>query len=185
MAQIHIHKDREYPEAFRWQVLSFKRMTWPEAYTGERSFDKDIYPEEYQAMHFTLAENDNVISHVEIARLMLGMEDETYMVWALGGVLTYPAFRNQGFGSKVVLAASEYIRQSGADLGLLMCAARLTNFYHECGWEPQAPDAQTELDTTFYQSEPVICRMALFVTPRAVKARDLFLSGPLSLTWVW
>ena len=52
----------------------------------------------------------------------------------MSGVLTVPAFRGKGYGERVVRAATAFMEQDGADIGLFTCDPPLRTFYERCGW---------------------------------------------------
>jgi hypothetical protein len=49
-------------------------------------------------------------------------------------VLTVPAFRGKGYGERVVRAATAFMEQDRADIGLFTCDPSLRTFYERCGW---------------------------------------------------
>ncbi|HEV2128560.1 MAG TPA: hypothetical protein VGR22_08080 [Thermomicrobiales bacterium] len=51
-------------------------------------------------------------------------------------MLTYLAFRRQGFGSRLVSAATAFIRDGDADVGLFTCQPHLRDYYAAHGWIP-------------------------------------------------
>ena len=68
------------------------------------------------------------------SRLTITHAGESYDVRGVGGVFTYPAFRNEGHGAQVVAAFSDNIRSSDADVGMLFTGPDLHPFYRRSGW---------------------------------------------------
>jgi predicted acetyltransferase len=114
---------------------------------------------------------------------MLNHGGETYKVYGVSGVFTYPAFRKEGFGAQIVEAATRHIDASDADFALLFCLPELEAFYARHGWEVMRgtrisygkPDAPEVDDHAF--------TMVRFVSPkgqqvRASLAKSIFYVGP-------
>lgn len=87
-------------------------------------------------MSVMLVERNILISHSEVVWKYLEIGDQAYKIYGLAGVLTYPGFRGQGFGGRVVALATEYINKSDADLGVVFTQPHLEEFYARCGWLP-------------------------------------------------
>lgn len=87
-------------------------------------------------MHFVLAEEGVLISYVDVLWKNLEYAGESYKTHGLSGVLTYPAFRRQGYSARLVTAATGYIVQTDADIGLFTCDPGLRDFYAAGGWIP-------------------------------------------------
>jgi predicted GNAT family N-acyltransferase len=66
----------------------------------------------------------------------VGVPGRDVRAYGLTGVLTYPAERHQGYGRRVVQAATAYIDTTDADFAIVNCAPHLRDFYAACGWMP-------------------------------------------------
>ncbi len=133
--------DGELPADLTCQVLSFQRMQWPAGFMGANRLRDWIHHSKHHPTHFVFAEKGVLISYVGVAWKDLEHDGETYKTYGLSGVLTYPAFRRQGYGRRLVDAATAYIRQSDADIGLFTCAPGLERFYGVSGWIPMERSA--------------------------------------------
>jgi hypothetical protein len=57
------------------------------------------------------------------------------MCYGLSAVLTYPYFRKRGYGSQVVGAATDHIKQAAdADFAWLQTGPKHEGFYRQSGW---------------------------------------------------
>lgn len=129
------HK-RELPEKWFYQIISFLRMDDPAGFAGRNQSRNWISEDEEHVRHFVMHVGDILISHPEVLRKDIEHEGLTYRLYGLGGVLTYPAFRRQGHGTRVVRAATQYaVTQPDADVALLTCSQEHQGFYAQCGWE--------------------------------------------------
>ena len=124
----------ELPLGLKCQILSFLRITWPEGFMGENRLRDWI--SRGDAQHILLVENGILISHTEVKWKYLDHAGVTYNVYGLSAVLTYPAFRGQGYGRQVVAAGTAFIEATDADIGMFHCAPSLKDFYSACGWIP-------------------------------------------------
>jgi GNAT superfamily N-acetyltransferase len=78
--------------------------------------------------NFVITEQGVLISHTEVNWRMLDHAGESYKVYGLSAVFTYPAFRREGFGRQVVEAATGFIDKSDADFAMLFCARDMESF---------------------------------------------------------
>jgi len=131
-----VYPTSEIPAYLKWQILSFLRIEWPDGFTGLNRLRDWISREEDHPISFMLVEKDILISHAEAVWKYLEHAGETYKVYGLAGVFTYPAFRRQGYGTQVVALATAYIDKSGADVGIVFTQPHLKEFYSINGWLP-------------------------------------------------
>jgi predicted acetyltransferase len=76
-----------------------------------------------------------LVSHLEIVTFDVRVDGHANRAVSPTAVLTYPAFRGEGWGRRLNTAALDRIDRSGADIGLLTCAPTLVAFYEGAGWE--------------------------------------------------
>lgn len=160
------------------QILSFLRVTWPEGFQGENRLRDWITRPGHHPLSFTLVENGLVIAHAQVVWKMLAHAGETYKTYGITGVFTYPSFRWQGCGSRVVEAATSYIARSDADIGMFHCDPALKAFYTRAGWV--AMEGAVTLVGT--HEDPVITgesMMMQFYTEKGRRGRDSFLKQPV------
>src|SRR5205823_1594193 len=135
MPELRTYRRHEMPRDLAWQVRSYTRIQWPFLdVTGSRWWD--FTPRDNNSIHFMITDGELLISHCSANWRDIEHAGQTYNVFGLSTVFTYPAFRKAGHAQRVVNAASDYIRQSEADLAMLFCGHPLRQFYSGCGWEP-------------------------------------------------
>ncbi len=101
-----------------------------------------------------------------------------YKTCGLTGVFTYPAFRGQGYGGRIVAAGTDYIRASDADVAMLHCGAEVRDFYAKYGWEP-LPNAQTFVGP---RDDPQLVDEVLmkqFLSPKGQRGKISFTNQPI------
>jgi GNAT superfamily N-acetyltransferase len=170
----------ELPPEFKWQVLSFLRVQWPDGFRGriplrDRISRNDVYP-----LHFILVNQSFVISHAAVVWKYLDHAGETYKVYGLSNVFTFPDHERQGCGKRIVDAATEYIRRSGdADLAMLWCLPHNRTFYEKCGWQfvESARTLITREDGSVVQDNALL--MMLFLSERGQQAQPAFWTEPI------
>ncbi len=178
MIQEFIYSDRDLPPNLRYQILSFLRIVWSDGFRGENYLRDWISLQEQHPLHMVLVENDILISYTGIVWQFIEHAGDTFKTFGLSGVFTYPTFRGQGYGSRMVAGATNYIRATDADIAILFCDPRRINFYGRHGW--QAMDRATTL--VGGKENPRIegdLRMMLFLSAKGNQARSKFESEPL------
>lgn len=185
MPQLQVYSSPDLPPDLKCQIVSFIRIEWWWAFTGSNRF-WDYTKKSTHPANVVLVEQGLVISHAEVNWRMLDHVGQQWKMYGLSAVFTYPAWRREGHGERVVRAATEQIDQSDADVAMLFCLPNLTPFYKRCGWEHMA-------DTTVLRGDPQQparvddeAVMMRFVGKRAQQARQLFADQPLYVgrhTW--
>lgn len=166
MYKQHIFQsDRELPDYLKWQILSFLRFNSPEGFQGQNENRNWINNPKDTPIHVAITtDSNNLISYCSVVRKKLEHAGFTYNCWGLTGIMTYPPFRNRGFGKQVVDLGTKLIREGGADIGMFHCSHKLKNFYIKSGWEPMEktvvyvgdqakPRKSTELTLMIFVSE--------------------------------
>lgn len=178
MVELVTYTGEELPADLKCQVLSFQRSQWPEGFVGVNRLRKWIHLPEQHPTHFVLVEDGVLIGYAGVLWKYLQHAGEVYKTYGISGVLTYPAFRRQGYGSRVVAAATAHIRGSDADIGLFTCAPHLKDFYSASGWIPRegavllgGPRAAP------YPSEELT--MMGFFSEKGKRGRSVFASMPI------
>ncbi|MGH2479799.1 MAG: GNAT family N-acetyltransferase, partial [Ktedonobacteraceae bacterium] len=134
MIQQHIFASQDVPERFKYQILSFVRIEWPELFSGNDRLRDWTSKPELHPITFLLEEEGVLISRLEVVWDMLAHAGETYLTYGLSGVFTYPAFRKQGYGLQLVQSAKVWIeQQTKADLVLFH--STLKGFYEQASFE--------------------------------------------------
>lgn len=116
------YSDDALPAGLKWQILSFLRIVFPDGFVGADRYRDQITQPKYRPHHLLYVANDLVVSHVEVVHRQIEHAGATYRACAPTGVLTFPSFRREGWGGKLVRLAADRIEASGVDLGLICCA---------------------------------------------------------------
>ena len=108
----------------------------------------------------------------------------------VSSVFTYPQFRREGYGRRVVDAATRLLEGSGADVGMLWCARELEGFYGRSGWAAggASPTLVGERDRPVPEDHGghAVLRMMLYVSEKGRAARAAFEREPVYVgphTW--
>jgi GNAT superfamily N-acetyltransferase len=170
-----MYRSRDLPPLVKAQLLAFMRIEWSGGYTGEQQFRDEVWPEGEgnNTVHFVLEERGFVISQAGVVWKAVTHDGVTYKAGGLTGVLTFPDFARRGFGTRVVEAATEYIAEVGADIGLTSCEPHLRSFYARAGWTPLTDTALLFGDP----GSPVVVDelvLMLFVSEKGKKGRQSF-----------
>ena len=183
MPRLLTYSSQELLPELKCQILSFLRLNWPEGFRGENQLRDWISPAEEHPVHCVLVEQDIIISHTEVKWIYFDHADETYKAYGLSGVFTYPAFRGQGYGTQIVRAGTDLIRQSDADVGMLWCNQRLEGFYAQNGWAPMRAAVTLivrEHGSVSHTAKELL--MMLFVSEKGKRGRAAFERDPVH--WV-
>lgn len=136
MVEQQTYTSIDFPADLKCQTISFLRMHWPGGFTDENRLRDWVTKESDHPIHIVLVEAGILISHTNVVWKYLEHEGISYKVYGLTGVFTYPAFRGEGYGSRIIAAGTSYIGQSDADIGMLYCDNRLRSFYAQHDWIP-------------------------------------------------
>jgi aminoglycoside 2'-N-acetyltransferase I len=134
MVQELIYPQKEIPPRLKIQILSFLRIMWPKGFVGKYRLRDWISGEDVNGISIMLVEKGILISHAEVVWKYLDHAGKTYKTYGLSGVFTYPDFRGQGYGRRIVEKGTDYILHSGADIGMFHCDKPLKKFYEKYGW---------------------------------------------------
>ena len=78
-----------------------------------------------------------MIAHAGVVWKTVEHQGVSYRTGGLTGVFTFPDFRGKGHGTSLVQAATEYMKEHRADIGLSTCHPDLRPFYQRAGWTPR------------------------------------------------
>ncbi len=80
---------------------------------------------------------DRLVSYLGLHARTCTVGGRPVRLGGIGGVMTDPAFRKQGYSSLALRAAAAFMRDDiGADFGLLLTGTALIPFYERLGWRP-------------------------------------------------
>ena len=179
MVQLQTYTTIDFPAALKCQTLAFLRIQWPGGFMGENRLRDWVTKESDHPIHFVLVEAGILISHTNVVWKYLEHDGISYKAYGLTGVFTYPAFRREGYGSQVIEAGTNYIRQSDADIAMLYCDDSLHNFYAQHGWILM-DDSISYIDS---EEGPVLVEdeilMMQFISPKGQQNRISFEHQPI------
>ena len=156
----------ELPEYFYYQAMALGRVMWGES--DEYNIDLGVAA---PAQHLVIAQGKRLISYASIVRVPLEVNGTTYQCLGLGGVMTFPHFRKRGYGTQLVQAATQLIREdTSADIALLWAEPANHRLYAKHGWEVMPHLITLEGNATSpepYTDEPA---MMLFLSEKGKSA---------------
>ncbi len=132
MPKLQIISQSEMPEHLKWQILSFFRMEWPDGASGDDKYRDWLARDERHLVGVVVSHDKLLISFAGVVWKMLEHAGQSYKVYGLSGVFTYPSFRHQGYGAQVVTAARDYIDQTDGDLVIFTSGQK--GFYEKLGF---------------------------------------------------
>lgn len=187
MDELRTYTSAALPESLKWQAVSFLRVHYPDGFINENRLRDWITKEEDHPIHIVIVEQGLLISHTNVVWKHLDHDGIMYKAYGLTGVFTYPSFRGQGYGSKVVAAGTEYILSRDADIAMFYCDPSLMNFYARHGWVYMDKSVSfiEEKDQPVRVDDEIL--MMMFVSPKGQRGRAVFEHKPIYLrsdyTW--
>ena len=183
MSTLAVYQQSEFPAALKWQAIAFMRVEWPFIFTGDFKFITEPYPPELHPVHFVAAEGDSLIAYASILRLSLDHAGTSYKIYGLGNMFTFPPYRRQGYGSKILELTTDFIRRSDVDVSILFCDPKLEPFYATCGWETTRSSTRIGVPGDYEPHEA--SKMMLFVSAKGRHGRTDFEDQPFYVAWHW
>lgn len=175
--EIKVYSGEDLPDAYAHQIRSFIRYLWFDIY--QYQLDPPIAQEHLHPIYVVMVEGDALYSATGLYWVTVEHEGQTYKLYGLGDVLTYPAFRKKGYGSALIRKATDIMRDDpDADIGLLWTQEHNFSFYENCGWErmPDVTITHGEKDQPDIEEE---MPFMLFFSDRAKANRANFSRSPL------
>lgn len=178
MIQQLVYDHDKLPAHLKCQILSFLRIHFPEGFVGENRLRNWISTPDNHPISLMLIEEDILISHTQVVWKYLDHGGETYKVYGLSGVFTYPAFQRQGYGQRIVELGTAYIDASDGDVGIFHCVPHLQRFYTRCGWTAmeQAVTLVGSQETPVISDELMMIR---FLNEKGRAGRQAFEQEPI------
>lgn len=184
MIKLQTFPYHQFPEVFKWQVLSFMKVEWPFIFSGQYQFNEDTYPPEQNPIHFVISKDNALISHAEVITIKLVHMNEEYLVYGFGNVFTFPPYRGNGHGQDVVAAGTNYIMSGEVDVAILFCDPNLVSFYEKAGWAA-LPNARTRIGTAKDSNEHDGLRMMQFLSEKGKSGYSSFVNETLYIEDPW
>ncbi|MER5640365.1 GNAT family N-acetyltransferase [Kitasatospora sp. NPDC002227] len=130
--RILCYPEAAVPPALRAQVWALQEQAWPSGDPDPGlSHDQALHPESL----LMVDEDGQLLAALDLLSTDLEFAGETFRACGLSTVATEKAHRGQGLGRRLVSAALDRVRRSGADLGLFTCDRGLQHFYETAGWQ--------------------------------------------------
>jgi len=183
MITFDVYSQSDFPPALKWQALAFMRVQWPSIFIGERRFVTDTFPPELDPVHFVAAEGELLISYASIFRMALEHAGKTYKIYGFGNMLTFPSFREKGFGGQVLNLATDYIKQGDVDITVLFCDPKRERFYANHGWEITRSPTHVGVPGQYKNHD--LTRMMLFLSEKGRQGRKDFEALPVYVDEPW
>lgn len=179
-----IYSQAEFPAILKWQALAFMRMEWSYIFTEEQDgkYVSETYPLEYQPVHFVVTEGDTLISYAATVLETIEHANHSYKVCGLGNVFTFPPYRREGNGRRVIELATNEIKKSDVDVAILFCEPTNVSFYATAGWiSTPSPTYITDGKDNYEIHDEQ--RMMLFISDKGRQSD--FEQQPVYLDWAW
>ena len=134
--QVVSFPEEDVPLPFRTQVVALQDQAWPDDEPRDGSAGlAETHDPALRPVSMLLIEGDRVLAALDILSKDITHGGRRYAASGLSTVVTDPVERGKGFGRRLVLAARDAIRDSGADLGVFTCDRHLQAFYESAGWQ--------------------------------------------------
>ena len=164
------------PDHFGWQILDFVRIHWFDIFAHEK--EAAVHPAMWHPTYFIIAEQRALYSNATVVWQDITVNGQPYRAYGLSSVLTYPAFRKQGYGSRVVTAATEFIKaQADADLAILWTDPPTESFYTTHGFVHPTDFFTTSGDPA--APEPTHFSMLMFLSASGQRLQQALAGGSL------
>jgi hypothetical protein len=183
MPSVMLYHQTDFPPVLKWQAIAFMRVEWPFVFTGPGKFATDTYPPELAPVHFVAAEGDCLLSYAAVLRLSLDHAGSTYNVYGFGNLFTFPPYRREGYGRRVLDLASHFIMQSDSDVAILFCDGSLEAFYRTSGWE--VIGSSTYVGSPEHKHVHNALKMMLFISEKGKAGKMAFTTEALTIEEAW
>lgn len=168
----------EIPCELERQVRALLQAEWP---APEGETEEPLVAPQWHPTYFILAEGKTVWSYARTVWARVTHLGRGLKLYGLGDVVTAPALRGSGHGSRVVREATAYIRSDReADAAVLLTGRGLEVFYRRCGWEA-VPGLEVRTDEYDEHHRGGSLPMMLFLSASAKRVRAGFHASPLVL----
>lgn len=183
MPTLTIYEQQNFPSVYKWQAIAFMRCEWASIFQGDILYMSETYPPELNPIHFVMAEGESLLSYAALLKRNLLQADREYMLYGFGNMFTFAPYRNQGYGQKILHAATEFIQQSSVDMAILFCDKSLEKYYSAKGWLTTHSPTYLGYPENRLLYEPL--RMMLFVSDQGKAAQTDFENLPVCIDYPW
>ncbi len=127
--EIRPARDSELQEVVELQCRVF--LPEPERYWSYLREDPSYRPHQSRIIF----DKGRIMAHLRVWHRIIQVRGARLRAGGIGGVVTHPEFRRQGYATALMQDAHRYLEQQGYDLGLLFSIIG-TGFYESLGWTP-------------------------------------------------
>ena len=132
-------------EAERARVRLFG---WSQDIFGTAPLKLTYRPKDPRDRRFILYAQNIPVSHVAVIAHHARANGKEVLIGGIGGVVTVPDARNQGYAATLVRHATAFLRDEwNADFALLFCIDRMVGYYERLGWGKVACEVLLEQPT--------------------------------------
>jgi GNAT superfamily N-acetyltransferase len=183
MPTLTTYSQNDFPSLYKVQAIAFMRCEWSSIFQGDNLYMPETYPPNLDPVHFVIAEGDTLLSYAALIRRSPIHEKDEYKVYGFGNMFTFAPFRRKGHGSQILRRATEYIRESDADVAILYCDPSLEGYYAAQGWAATRSETRMGHPDKYEVYEPT--RMTLFISPKGLSNQAEFEHSPVYVDWPW
>jgi GNAT superfamily N-acetyltransferase len=183
MPTLTTYEQQNFPSVYKWQAIAFMRCEWASIFQGDILYMSETYSPEFDPIHFVMAEGESLLSYAAILKRNLLHMNREYAVYGFGNMFTFPPYRNQGYGQKVLRAATEFIQRSTVDVAILFCDKSLEKYYNAKGWLATPSPTYISCPEEYLLYEPL--RMMIFISDKGKAAQTDFENSPLCIDYPW
>lgn len=119
MPDFQVYTDESLPDGYAYQRMAFIRIHWADLYLEYPDLPLKFVIEP-ETRHFACTSGEALVSIASSVRREIDCGGVPYVCYGLSAVMTFPFFRKNGYGSQVVKAATDHMKdQPDADVALL------------------------------------------------------------------
>ena len=113
------------------QITAIRQLLQAAFPPGDDAFTEDDWEHSLGGIHFVGDLDGRIVAHASVVEREIRIGDRPYRTGYVEAVATDPSLQGNGHGSRVMTAATEYIRRE-FELGALGTGAH--HFYERLGW---------------------------------------------------
>lgn len=183
MVSIATWPERSIPRDIKAQALALMRAEWPAAFTGARTERESLHDLASNPTCMAVLVEGRLASYCGIVWKPIEHAGERYAAYGLSAVLTAPAVRRQGYGRRLIDAATRFMQDAGADIGVFTCDPPVRAFYEASGWTvlERTPLIGGTRAHPFPSDALGKCTLMRFFSEHAQEHRATFIGAPIYL----
>jgi aminoglycoside 2'-N-acetyltransferase I len=159
------------------QVRAIRDLLWSAFPPGEEAFSESDWRHAIGGLHFVLDLRGRIVAHASVVERELHVGGRPLRTGYVEAVGTDPELQGRGFGSAVMRAVTDYIRD-GFELGALGTGSH--HFYERLGWKTWGGPSFVRTDDGLRPTPEEDGFILVLRTPRTP---TLDLAAPISCEW--